>query len=175
MKTTKTFATALMFSLAALGAAAHASPNIEPNNVPFQGVYGTPYEGPSRAQVQAELAAAKAAAKAAGQVWNVEPNDTPFAGVYGTPYNGPSRAQVEADLASAKIAGQVSNVEQRHAVLRRLSRRMSHRRAPPASPATNNPPRVVFRRPRFRGGIFARRPAPASKRITGTWPRSRQV
>ena len=43
---------------------------------------------------------------------------------------------------------------QRHAVLRRLSRRMSHRRAPPASPATNNPPRVVFRRPRFRGGIF---------------------
>ena len=175
MKTTKTFATALMFSLAALGAAAHASPNIEPNNVPFQGVYGTPYEGPSRAQVQAELAAAKAAAKAAGQVWNVEPNDTPFAGVYGTPYNGPSRAQVEADLASAKIAGQVSNVEPTTC----RSPASITANESPAGAARLAPQRttlpVLYFAARGSGAAFCRRPAPRQQRITGTWPRSRQV
>lgn len=73
----KTFATAVILSLATLGAAtAHASTNTEPNNVPFKGVYGAKSEGPTRAQVQAELAAAKAA----GQVSNVEPNATPYMG-----------------------------------------------------------------------------------------------
>ena len=164
MKTTKTFATALMFA-GALGAAA-ASPNIEPNNVPFQGVYGTRM---------------KARAPRCRPSWPGAPPRRPASGT-SSPTTRPSPAST-ALRTTAPAAPRskpiwpapdrrpgVERRTQRHAVLRRLSRRMSTRRRRLA--ATNNPP--LYFAARGSGGIFARRPAPR-QRITGTWPRSRQV
>ena len=154
MKTTKTFATALMFCWPRW--APPPTPRPTSNRTTCRSRASTARRMKARAapRCRPPSCQAKAAAKAAGQVWNVEPNDTPFAGVYGTPYNGPSRAQVEADLASAKIAGQVSNVEPTTCRSPASITANDTAGAARPRPATNNPPLCCISPPAVPGRHF---------------------
>jgi hypothetical protein len=88
---TKSIATALILSFAAIGAAQAGTPRGDSDNVPFQGVYGQADAGLSRAQVVAELQQARAA----GQTGNEDIDNQPFVAQADT---GVTRAQVASGI-----------------------------------------------------------------------------
>ena len=108
-------------------------------------------------------------------VWNVEPTTRPSPASTALRTTAPAAPRSKPIWPAPRSPAGVERRTQRHAVLRRLSRRMSHRRAPPASPRNEQPSPCCISPPAVPGGILPGGQRPASKRITGTWPRSRQV
>jgi hypothetical protein len=88
---TKTIASAIVLSFAAIGAAQAATPRGDTDNTPFQGVYGQADTGAARSQIVAELQQARVN----GLTGNTEINNVPFAAQAD---NGVTRAQVRADI-----------------------------------------------------------------------------